>query len=401
MADFGGMSLPPGGVAFITGGTRGLGAAAGLALATAGCRVVVTHRWGSMADADVAAPYVAVGATPPLILEADVASDDDLAHVLGQIADRFGRLDVFVSNVCVAARGAGLEGFRARDLATTLERSSWPLATHLSAIRATFGRLPATTIAMSSDGPDHYYPGYDYVATAKATLEALVATLAPRVAADGGRIFALRTRQVDTQSLDDMFAADVADTLRTQLGYFMVTAEEMGEAVLALASGVLDGLHGGVLCADRGAGFFDNFIAVAGAVRGAPARAATSARSSPVGEPPLVLPMARGTSDRDFSPIAKLAETLRTHEATTGTLPRRVVAVQESDGELATRPFDAALDTAVRYLSAAHIFAPMSLNLVRHRPTALGRARAQRTVEALGSGRLDHVRGQVLTLHDG
>lgn len=394
------MSLPPGAVALVTGGTRGLGAAAGIALARAGCAVVVTHRWGSIPDEDVAAAFTAAGAAPPLVIEADVADADDLARVLDTIDRRFGRVDVFVSNVCVAARGAGLDGFRARDLATTLDRSSWPLATHLDAIRVRFGRWPRTTIAMSSDGPDHFYPGYDYVATAKAALESLVATLAPAVADDGGRVFALRTRQVDTQSLEDMFAADVAQVLRSRLRYFLVTAEEMGEAVVALATGAFDGLHGGVLCADRGAGFFDSFFAVTRAIGEDPAAAAADAASGPDGDAPLVIPIEAGADARDASAIARLVETVRSHRTSRGALPRRVVAVQESAGDPAFRPLEAALDTALRYVSATHIFAPMSLNLVRHRPTAIGRERAQRTVAALGSGRLDHVRGQVLALHD-
>lgn len=394
------MTLASGAVALVTGGTRGLGRAAGIALARAGCQVVLTHRWGSVPETEIVTAFADAGAPPPLVVDADVASPEDLDRVLAAIAAQHGRLDVFVSNVCVAARGDGLDGFRARDLGATLERSSWPLATHLAAIRRTFGRVPSTTIAMSSDGPDHFYPGYDYVAMAKAALEGLVTSLASEVAAEGGRIFALRTRQVDTQSLDDMFAPEIGAALRSRLRYFLVTADEMGAAVLALADGSFDGLHGGMLCADRGAGFFDSFIAVSRAVQSAPDAAATEATSGPDGAPALVVDLPPATDPQDVSAVQLVAAAVARHRSTVGALPRRVVAVQPSEGTDRDRAREAVLDTAIRYFAATHIFAPMSLNLVRHRDTPMGRDRARRTVAALGSGRLDHVRGQVLALHD-
>ena len=45
------------------------------------------------------------------------------------------------------------------------------------AIEARFGRPPRVTLAVSSDGAAHFYPGYDYVASAKSVLEALVAVV--------------------------------------------------------------------------------------------------------------------------------------------------------------------------------------------------------------------------------
>jgi NAD(P)-dependent dehydrogenase (short-subunit alcohol dehydrogenase family) len=250
-------------VALITGGTRGLGHAIGLALAGQGARVVVTHRWGSVDEDELAGAYTDMDRALPLVLEADVGDADDVRRVIGTIAERYGRLDIFVSNVCVAARGTGFDGLRKRDLLLSLDRSAWPLLSHLDAIESRFGRLPRTTIAMSSDGPGHFYPGYDYVAASKAALESLVVSQAGRVAASGGRIFGLSTRQVDTQSLGEIFGADLAATLLRDFTFFATAAGEMGEAAAVLASGLLDGLHGQVVHVDKGAGFFDNFISVA------------------------------------------------------------------------------------------------------------------------------------------
>lgn len=395
-------------VALVTGGTRGLGAAVGLAFARAGARVAVTHRWGSVPEAAIAAPYLAAGCAAPMVLEADVGDADDVARTVDAVAEAHGRLDLFVSNVCVAARGDGLDGLRRRDLATTLQRSAWPLPAHLDAIEARLGRLPRVTIAMSSDGAEHFYPGYDYVAMAKAALESLVATLAPRVARDGGRIFGLRTRQVDTASFEAMFEPEVRTLLLSRLRYFLVEADEMGAAALALASGALDGLHGGVLSADRGAGFFDSFVAVAPLLRpdaatsvavgsdGRPARDAGTAGS-------LVLPLFERevASDAEAADEAfRLVDAVRAHRDAHGALPRYAVVTEPRTDDPRAAAGRAVLRTAVRYLASNLMFEPVSLNLVRHAPTATGRARAAATAEALCSGRLDHVRGQVLELHD-
>ncbi len=249
-------------VALITGGTRGLGHAIGRALARRGALIVVTHRWGSVSDADVTRTYEDEHLPPPVVLEADAGNAGDVERVVETVRDRFGRLDIFVSNVCVAARGTGFDDLRKRDVLMSLERSAWPLLTHLDAIERVLGRLPRVTIAMSSDGAGHYYPGYDYVAVSKAALDSLVVSQAGRVAAAGGRIFGLSTRQVDTSSLGDIFGADIAALLRRDFTFFATAAEQMGDAAIVLASGLLDGMHGQVVNIDKGAGFFDNFISV-------------------------------------------------------------------------------------------------------------------------------------------
>lgn len=246
--------------ALVTGGTRGVGLAIGQALARHGATVWLTHRWGSVDDAEVAAAFPP-DAPPPRVVEADAGEDEDTRRLLSRIAEEHERLDVLVSNVAVVGRGRGLDELSRRDFARGLRYSAWPLPRYLDAIRDTFGRCPRTVVATSSDGVAHHYPGYDYVALSKAALESLVASLAPRLARDGGSIFALRTRHITTRGLGEVFP-DAASRLLERVDDFALRPEDAGDAVVAMASGLLDGLSGQVVVLDRGAAYLDNLMSV-------------------------------------------------------------------------------------------------------------------------------------------
>ena len=75
--------------AIVTGGTRGLGRAVGLALARAGASVFLTHRWGSVPELDVATAFRAEGLSAPRVVECD-ASDPEATRSAKR-ASRSGR----------------------------------------------------------------------------------------------------------------------------------------------------------------------------------------------------------------------------------------------------------------------------------------------------------------------
>jgi pteridine reductase len=103
-----------GAVAVVTGGAQRLGASIALALARAGCHTVIHYRTSSAAAAATAAQARAAG-VQAITVQADAASDADVANLLATTIAEFGRVDVLVANA-----GA----FR-RTPVTTLTAADW------------------------------------------------------------------------------------------------------------------------------------------------------------------------------------------------------------------------------------------------------------------------------------
>ena len=249
----------------VTGGTMGIGLATGLAYGRCGARTVLTYRWGT-ADADaVRAQFSDSGAPEPLIVEADVVSDDDTEALLDRIGAEHDGVDVFVSNVAFALRTEGLEGWTRRGLHQSIDYTSWPMFAYTQRIHARFGRYPRYVIGLSSDGPDRFFINYDYVAQSKAVLEAMCRYMNFRLFDEGVRVNVIRSRLVRTESFDATFGREFHNLLRNLGGFedCYTTPAEVANVALALGSGLLDAVGGQVLMVDKGFAFFDGLMGIA------------------------------------------------------------------------------------------------------------------------------------------
>lgn len=251
-------------VALVTGGTMGIGLATGLAYGRAGARAVLTHRWGSADEDDVRARFRGAGAPDPLILEADVSREEDTTGLLDRIAEEHDGVDVLVSNVAFAPRVTGIDEYDRRGLERSIDYSAWPLVAYTRAIHARFGRYPRYVIGMSSDGPEGFFQNYDFVAMSKAVLETMCRYLNFRLFDEGVRVNVIRSRLVRTASFDATFGAEFHDFLEALGGFedCYTTPEDIGNAALALGSGLLDAVGGQVIMVDKGFEFFDNLMGI-------------------------------------------------------------------------------------------------------------------------------------------
>jgi len=245
----------------ITGGTKGLGLATGLAFGRHGAHVYLTNKWGSADEDALRGEFAAAGAPAPVIVEADAAADEDTEEVMKVIHKDHESVEVFVSNVSFAQVGGSVKKYKKKSLFTSLSYSAWPLVGYMQQIKETFGRYPRYVVGSSCDGPDIYYPGYDFVAASKEMMEVFCRYINAELFDEDVRINILRSRPVSTESLVATFGEEFEPFLRKYRGdEYFIDAEQVGEATLALCSGLMDAVSGQVILLDKGVAFSDNLM---------------------------------------------------------------------------------------------------------------------------------------------
>lgn len=246
----------------ITGGTKGIGLATGLSFARVGAKVYLTHKWGSADEEQVLQKFRDLGVKHmPEILEADVIEDSETQALLDHIKEKHDGIEVFVSNVCIVQPARGVESYKKRSLLKSLEYSSWPFVAYTQRIKKTFGTYPRYVIGISSDGPDNYFAGYEFVAVSKAVMETFCRYMAKHLSGEDIRLNILRTRNVPTDAVLEIFGEEYKNFVGKYAGDdSFVQPEEIGDAVLALCSGMLDAMNGQVIMVDRGVAFADSLM---------------------------------------------------------------------------------------------------------------------------------------------
>jgi NAD(P)-dependent dehydrogenase (short-subunit alcohol dehydrogenase family) len=245
----------------ITGGTKGIGLACGLAFGQVGARTYLTNRWGSADEDQLRERFAAIGAPEPVIIEADVSNDDDTEALFERVKSDVGRLEVLISNVSFAHISQGHEDLSFKGLKRSLEYSAWPFVGYLQVSKRVLGHYPRYAIGMSSRGPEYFLPGYDFIAASKAVMETFCRYLTSDLLDEDIRINVLRANPVETESLEATFGPEFSPFCRKWYADgFFIEPSEVAEAALALCSGLMDGVRGQILLLDRGFGFSDNVV---------------------------------------------------------------------------------------------------------------------------------------------
>lgn len=173
-------------VAIVTGGSRGIGRAIGLALAREGVQVAIGAR-GEADLQDAHRALAAAGQGPHLAVRCDVTTAEGVEALVAAAVERLGGVDLLVNNV--GGSGARrIEDASEEDFRSVLDRNLWP------ALRASLRVLPELrrrgggAIVMISSIWGREAGGGPSYNVAKAAELSLAKALAADLAKDGIRV---------------------------------------------------------------------------------------------------------------------------------------------------------------------------------------------------------------------
>ena len=238
--------------ALVTGGSRGIGRAISILLAANGAQVAFNYLRNREAAAEAKKAIAAVG-LEPIEIRANVADQEHVDRMFNEIREKFGRLDILVSNAALGVLKPVIE-LREKDWRWTMDinaRALVKLARHSIEL---MGDRGGSIVGVSSLGSTRAIPFYGAVGASKAALESLVRHLAIENAEKGIRVNVVSGGAVDTDALKFFPNRKeiLEDSLKRTPAGRLVTPEDMADAVLFLVSDLAKMVHGQTLIVDGG-----------------------------------------------------------------------------------------------------------------------------------------------------
>ncbi len=244
------MSLK-GKVALVTGGSRGIGRAITLKLASEGADVIINCLRKRSAAESTAAAGREMGVKAHVI-RANLAEPEKIEQMFAEVEEKYGRLDILVNNAASGVARTAME----------LESDAWDWTMNVNARAALLCSQKSVKlmknggviINVSSLGSRLVTPVYSAVGISKAALEALTCYLAIELAGRNIRVNAVSAAAVETETMK-LYTSDpnlprslVNDTPAGR----MVQPEDIADAVSFLCSEESVMIRGQIILVDGG-----------------------------------------------------------------------------------------------------------------------------------------------------
>jgi len=244
------------GAVLVMDGATAVGRATAEAFARHGARLVLSGKFDRAERAAMERRLGELGPSQPLFIDADEdqGGPDALFTAIGA---RCGPVYAVIGSalpVSTPAEIHTIEDYDEGAFVAALRAAAWPLVDYTRAAKRHLGCYPRYVVALTSQPSDRFTPGHDFAACAEAATETLVRYLAYRLRDEGVRVNAVRSQIVRAGR---QTVGTVAGIGQSEQATATRPMQDVANAVLALCSGMFDGMTGQVLTVDRGDGFVD------------------------------------------------------------------------------------------------------------------------------------------------
>ncbi|MGX1971900.1 1-cyclohexenylcarbonyl-CoA reductase [Streptomyces kronopolitis] len=240
-------------ISLITGASRGIGRALALTLARQGGTVVVNYKKNAeLAEKTVADIEEAGGRG--IAVQADVETTEGVTALFDEVAERYGRLDHFVSNAAASVFKNILDlGQHHLDRSYAMNLRPFVLGAQ-QAVKLMDGG--GRIVALSSYGSVRAYPTYAALGGMKAAIEAWVRYMAVEFAPYGINVNAVNGGLIDSDSLAYFYGIEGMPDMRGVLDRIPAgrpgTVQEMADTVAFLLGEGAGYITGQTLVVDGG-----------------------------------------------------------------------------------------------------------------------------------------------------
>ena len=193
----------------------------------------------------------------PLLLQCDVASDEQIDALMERLRETVGHLDFLVHALAFAPREALTGRFADTtrgDFAVALDVSAYSLVRVARAALPLMQGRQASIVTLTYLGSERVAPGYNVMGVAKAALEASVRYLASELGPEGIRVNAISAGPIRT--LASSAVPGVVSLIKHHAEHAplrkAVDIDEVGDAALFLLSPLSRGITGEVIFVDGG-----------------------------------------------------------------------------------------------------------------------------------------------------